>query len=493
MKLFSLDEPELQFAQAAHICPRSGITRYGVYDSLQQSRRERIHIGVVGNSQGLEKVYRWLEICSREITGKPADPHPNLFPSFCGFNRQSGFKADFLVSSEIARQIANSDLKSINKVVLWNQRVEAAVDLYYREVKFLVQNRTVDVIVCVVPDSLYSKVAIDAEAEAGDVGEDPSERSDEQQPGTDEHEDEDEEELNELEVNFRRMLKARTMALGRPIQIVREHSLGLDVADQQDGATKAWNFCTALYYKSGQTIPWKMVTDRNRPPVCAVGISFYRSRDRQTLNTSLAQIFDELGNGLILRGTAVQQDKVDRRPFLSAEQAADLIARALAEYRDAVRTMPARLVIHKSSKFRQCELDGIRQATKGAGVSAVDFVTVSPSRMRLFRGKPYPPYRGTRIELEPGLQLLYTRGSVPYYSTYTGKYLPEPLELRIVESEESPAILSQEILALTKMNWNNTQFDGKFPVTIACARKVGEILKYLPPHESPQIRYSFYM
>ena len=48
MKLFSLPEPELQFARAAHICPRAGIAHYSVYDSLQQTRRERIHVGAVG-------------------------------------------------------------------------------------------------------------------------------------------------------------------------------------------------------------------------------------------------------------------------------------------------------------------------------------------------------------------------------------------------------------------------------------------------------------
>lgn len=487
MKLFSIDEPDLQFAQAPHPCPRAGITRYGVYDSLQESRRERIHVGAVGNSQALDKLNRWFEVCAKEIPGKAGAAQPNLFPAFCGFNRQSGFKAEFLLSSEIARQIANADLKDIDKLEMWDQRVARAVELYYREIKFLAQNRTVDVIVCVLPDSLYKKVAVEQdesseEEPVGDIdGEDQLGR------------DDDEEDLTELEVNFRRMLKARTMFLGRPIQIVREHSLGLDVPDQQDDATKAWNFCTALYYKSGQTIPWKMVADKNRPSVCALGISFYRSRDRQTLNTSLAQIFDELGNGLILRGTPVQEDKVDRRPFLSMEQAAELVTRGLAEYRDAVRTMPARLVIHKSSKFRAGELDGFRQAAKTLGVGAIDFVTIMPSKLRLFRGKLYPPCRGTRIELEPAVQLLYTRGAVPYYSTYPGKYLPEPLELRIVESEEAPGVISQEVLALTKMNWNNTQFDGKFPVTLGCARKVGEILKYLAMQEAPQIRYSFYM
>ncbi len=44
-----------------------------------------------------------------------------------------------------------------------------------------------------------------------------------------------------------------------------------------------------------------------------------------------------------------------------------------------------------------------------------------------------------------------------------------------------------------KMNWNNTQFDRKFPITIECSRNVGEILKYVPTDLKPQIKYSFYM
>ena len=43
------------------------------------------------------------------------------------------------------------------------------------------------------------------------------------------------------------------------------------------------------------------------------------------------------------------------------------------------------------------------------------------------------------------------------------------------------------------MNWNDTQFDDKFPITIANARKVGEIMKYLSETDKPQIRYAFYM
>jgi argonaute-like protein implicated in RNA metabolism and viral defense len=65
--------------------------------------------------------------------------------------------------------------------------------------------------------------------------------------------------------------------------------------------------------------------------------------------------------------------------------------------------------------------------------------------------------------------------------------------VRIIESDESPGQICKEILGLTKMNWNNTQFDQKYPVTIGCARKVGQIMKYVPEGEHPQIRYSYYM
>jgi hypothetical protein len=51
----------------------------------------------------------------------------------------------------------------------------------------------------------------------------------------------------------------------------------------------------------------------------------------------------------------------------------------------------------------------------------------------------------------------------------------------------------QEILALTKMNWNNTQFDNFEPITLKAARKVGSIFKYMKPTDPFQSRYSFYM
>jgi hypothetical protein len=471
MKLEYLAEPKLVFANGEHICPRKGISHYGVFDKTLKNRRSEINLGGVGTARCINLLSAWLDKCSSNIAAVENPKQPNLKLAFSGFNYESGFASTFNFDSGLSRQILKSDIDDLLKIINQKERIEKAIELYFENIKFLAQNRHVDVVVCVIPDKLYKAIATEEQSSDESL-------EDEQRP---------------KELNFRRALKARTMHLGKPLQLVRDISLESEKSGQQDDATRAWNFCTALYYKSGPTIPWKLAQDISKPSSCAVGIAFYRSRDYQTLNTSLAQIFDELGNGLILRGTPVEINKDDRVPRLTSQQAYDLLSAALNEYRIALGNFPARVVVHKSANFSNEEVDGLTQAAKSMRINIVDFVTVMDSKLRLFRNGNYPPFRGTYVQLDDSRHLLYSRGSVWYYQTYPGQYIPQPLELRIVKSEESPSFIAKELLGLTKMNWNNTQFDGKCPVTIGCARKVGEIMKYLTEYEQPQIRYGYYM
>jgi hypothetical protein len=154
---------------------------------------------------------------------------------------------------------------------------------------------------------------------------------------------------------------------------------------------------------------------------------------------------------------------------------------------------PAPVVLHKSSNYNASELEGFRSATEAMRVNSVDFVSILDTDMRLLRYGNYPPYRGAHIELDRQTQLLYTRGFVPYYETYAGKYVPQSLEVRIFEADESPDTICGEILSLTKMNRNNAQFDGNYPITLECARRVGQIMKYLKDDERSQISLVFYV
>jgi hypothetical protein len=72
-------------------------------------------------------------------------------------------------------------------------------------------------------------------------------------------------------------------------------------------------------------------------------------------------------------------------------------------------------------------------------------------------------------------------------------YVPRPIEFTCVSTSQAPRVLAREILALSKMNWNNTQFDNADPIVVAAARRVGRILKYIDDGQAMQRRYSFYM
>ena len=71
--------------------------------------------------------------------------------------------------------------------------------------------------------------------------------------------------------------------------------------------------------------------------------------------------------------------------------------------------------------------------------------------------------------------------------------VPKSLEIQCIDTEQAPRALASEILALTKMNWNNTQFDSALPITIKAARQVGAILKYVESAAPIQAGYGFYM
>jgi hypothetical protein len=71
--------------------------------------------------------------------------------------------------------------------------------------------------------------------------------------------------------------------------------------------------------------------------------------------------------------------------------------------------------------------------------------------------------------------------------------LPLPLGFRLEDVEQPPRALAQEMLALSKQNWNNTQFDGGWPITVRAAQEVGANLKHIGAHDPIQAWYRFYM
>ena len=291
--------------------------------------------------------------------------------------------------------------------------------------------------------------------------------------------------------DFRGMLKARAMNLTFPTQIVWE-----DVFDElakipqkvkesrarkiQDQAGRTWNFLTTLYYKGTGRIPWRKMPHDGEFTACYIGISFYREVGGQQLFTSAAQMFDERGRGFILKGKRAHTESRGRHPYMTKADARQLISDALTAYRNHHKNYPARVIVLKTSQFRAEEADGIMEALDEAGTELRDLVWVQESySVKVLRDGNYPVMRGTFVELD-GKGLLYTNGSIPYYGTYPGMYDPRPLLLCPYKGSDSTiAQIANEVLALTKINWNSTQINQKLPIPIRAARAVGEVLKYV--------------
>jgi len=442
----------------------------GVYDTKDSYRRTELRLGIVGRGEGIDALDVWLEHCRNGIEAKDS-PYPNLFKGFGGINDQYGFFTRILSSPEFTRAIQKTTLTQITKIARREDRVTKALEVFYEQVRFIAENRSVDVIVCVIPNELFDSLTTTTGlSDSGSID-------------------------DFIEFNFRRELKARCMHLAVPLQLVKEQTISTRPVrnEQQDIATRAWNFCTALYYKGQRSVPWRLIENSHRPKTCYIGIGFYWSRDRETVSTSSAQVFDEFGHGVILRGSPVTIDKTDKRPYMNEQQSAELLSRALAEYETALSQKPGRVVLHKTSRFRDSELSGFMDVLDQSGVQHRDFVSITNTHLRLFAEKEYPPVRGTLLQMSETEGLLYTRGLVEFYKTYPGMYVPSPLKVDVLHNDSSLEELCNEILGLTKMNWNNTQLDGRLPITLECAGKVGDIMKYLSTSDRPQVSYGFYM
>ena len=164
------------------------------------------------------------------------------------------------------------------------------------------------------------------------------------------------------------LARKQTSATGRP-------------RSQQDEATKAWNIHTALYYKAGG-FPWSLVRDTHDLDSCFIGISFYFDTSGN-LATSTAQVFDERGEGIIVRGGPAKLSKGDNRPYLDAPDAEKLLLDALKRYRVEHHNLPARVVIHKSTQFRREEIEGLQRAADAERITDLELVALGPSGTRV--------------------------------------------------------------------------------------------------------------
>jgi hypothetical protein len=476
MKLTILEEPTLQFKDGRHLDIRAGISKFGTFDKGGITVPIRIGVGVVGSGHTAGPVRTWIE----SIAGGVATEEKNLYlrPAFPGMNEKL-FGTRLNISKETVRVISKSDLEKA--LADKADAMGRVVDLFIEHARDLAGRSGMHVIVIAPPPEVF---ALNRSAA---------------KPDPDAELDESTEYSTQYRVNFHDLFKARALALSIPTQVIRPDTYGGPktrvrgdgVGSLQDAATRAWNFNLALYYKAGG-VPWRLVRQPSQLDTCYTGISFYKSPDGQRLLTSVAQVFDERGEGLVVQGGSARVDKDDRTAHLAAEDAQRLLQTALSSYKREHHNMPARLVIHKTSYFDAAEVEGFRAAASAERIDILDLISLRRSGIRVFPTGNNSAIRGTTLKLGERSGLIYLKGMVPYFGIYPGMYVPRGIEFNCDQGDTDPIEIAAELLALSKLNFNNTQFDSGDPITVRAARRVGDILKHVAPGSSVQSRFRFF-
>jgi hypothetical protein len=501
-------EPKLLFAEKRE-CedPKTGIALFGPAQ-LDRAPRATIRLGIIGTGDSIQLLRNWIAQASFPIhaglspAGKPYDTL--LAPPFPGFGADSPFRCELTVDDRHVETLASSAIQDALNDPRFPKRVANMVQLVSERLRVLAdKDPQPDVVVCSMPKEVEAACGPEARATQRQPKfltkqqkvERRAKRRDQRRgqlrfdfPFDDEAASDGQ--YSRFHQDFHNALKASAMSTALPTQLVWDSTLRRS-RGTQDPATVAWNFFTAIYYKSGN-VPWEL--SFNARGTCFVGITFYREGPdpNAPTRTCLAQAFSETGEGIVLRGDPVTWDRGrDLKPHLGQAAARTLLGQVLDLYKRHFNVLPRRVVVHKTSRFWDDERQGLLEAL--SEVPSHDFLALERRGIRFFRLGAEPPVRGTVVELGRRNYLVFTRGYVPFLRAYPGLRVPNPIEVLEHFGDSAADRVCSEILALTKLNWNTSAFASADPITIGFSRDVARIIKELPDGVVPQFKYKYYM
>lgn len=282
-------------------------------------------------------------------------------------------------------------------------------------------------------------------------------------------------------------------------------------------ASLAWRLSTALYVKAAGT-PWKLATLPGVPADTAyIGLAYALRGDQKNAHyvTCCSQVFDMDGGGMQFVAFEARDPVADlaearRNPFLTRDDMRAVLARSLELYQGRnAGNLPRRLVIHKTTAFKQEEIEGAFDAL--AGVPEIECVEVGAASCwrgvwLIESGRPKPPTkpsgypvpRGTMVVRSGNSALVWVAGNAPEVSTkgdyYQGKKsIPKPLQLIRHAGSGPLELTAHEVLALTKMDWNNDALYDPLPVSIQYSRRLARTIANVPDLPGNVYPYRLFM
>jgi hypothetical protein len=487
------DEPQLEFALGEKLeDPRDGLTLFGPVDSKGIDKPSHLTYGVIGTKTGLSAFSNFVKILNRPI---PTNSNYNeiLWPHFPGY--EEAFHSILPTNSSWIDVLDDVLIKNAVEERDDHKRVFAVVSLFLSKIRIAKRSdEPLRFFVIVVPDYVFTDCRTLSRIKTGQ-GRYVGKAEQQLRARMDDLFGFYESEQYSYSIDFRRQLKARVMELDIPIQIIRESTLQSEIVDRRFGergltplSDRAWNLSTTLYYKAGGK-PWKL--SGVREGVCYVGVSFKNTKNVNTA-CSAAQMFLDDGDGVVFLGEEGRWYSERNGDYhLSKESAKKLLSGVLGTYEALHGKNLKEVFLHCRSTVNEEEFDGYKAACP-EGVKLVA-VRVAPERtgLRLYRTGTRPVLRGTFWQVNHKRGFLWGSGFKARLRTYDGSDVPQPLCIDVQHGVADVQQVAQDILALTKLNYNCCKLGESQPVTICFSNAVGEILlsNSLIKQNKPNFKY----
>lgn len=489
-----LSEPELVFRNGKRgIEPRRALT-----GSRTAGSEHAVTLGIVGPPEDTVAVRKWLErLGSFQVAREPNTLRYRNWPG-----SRVALGTDFVVPDRFVRALDAPAVEDALSRVKRGSGFETLLDMFTAQITGLFRDGGPNCVVVCLPEAIADLrvdnpglSAIERQALERLQAEEESSQMSLFQPTPEELRAAEDLRIQADELLFRtfyRALKARCMQHQNavPIQVMRRDTVERGDDKGQSHATRAWNLAVSLYYKAG-SMPWQPA---DLPAnTCFVGISFHhlKKRSGSLIYASLAQAVASEVEPFALSGATIDHNqRRDKQPYLTADQARALISEVIEEYRKVAGVTPDRLVLHKTSRYQPEEIEGFLEGASGL-VPSCDLVWIRPTPFRVIRKGHEEPWRGTMCTVGEE-SFLFTSGYVPWWNEYPGPHIPAPIEIGGANQTDlrQRAI---EILALSKINWNSSEGMSRYPVTLSFAKKVGQLMVEFPENYRPNPSYRFYM
>lgn len=308
--------------------------------------------------------------------------------------------------------------------------------------------------------------------------------------------------------NLHDYIKAFCAEKGVTSQIIREKT----VLDTSLDCQINWWLSLSYFVKSFRT-PWVINNTDKTTAFAGIGYSVdSKEDDSGHIVLGCSHIYSSNGEGLKYKLSKINDNIkwINKRPHLSYDDAYEFGKNVINLFYESMNELPKRVVIHKRTFYTKEEKQGILDSLQdNINIENIDLIEINfedniryvSSKIRDGEAKidGFSVSRGTCIQLNGHEALLYAHGVVPSvqnprYNFYPGgRYIPKPL--RIIKHYGNGSIeqIMNEILGLTKMNWNSLNMYSQLPATISSSNEIARIGRLIENTEKIQYDYRYFM